>query len=443
MQNKNNIENDAFVEMIKNRLENAQAPIDEGLWTEIEQRMQKKRRVIPFWLWTTLGGVAAIAFIVLTLRPFGNFTPNNKEVIEAISHNKDIQPDTTYISTKHSDITSSQKNPTASVSNSIDNYKSVKKNVVIPTNKNLEISNKEITNGEVENTSTDSKKQLENAESSLEKETGLALNSKIENSTGTNDIKDNSEKPVVRGEKPETKRYDQLKDYQLDKDKVYEAPKHISEKPILAASFGTGNGAEFGSFGNMESAPVFESIVNAETKYSRIMAAADFTTTTYLPPVSFGLKVSKEFAKNWSVESGLVYTYMSSLYKDALYQNIKADLNLHYLGIPVNVICNIAHNKKWSIYISGGGMIEKGLRSIYNQRSFVGNYEYTTVAKTKIEGIQLSVSGATGFSYLVYNDIAIYAEPSITYYFKNNQPMSARTDQPLIVGFNAGLRFRL
>ena len=63
MQN-NNIEKDAFAAMIKNRLENAQAPIDEGLWAEIEQRMQKKRRVIPFWLWTTLGGVAAIAFIV-------------------------------------------------------------------------------------------------------------------------------------------------------------------------------------------------------------------------------------------------------------------------------------------------------------------------------------------------------------------------------------------
>ncbi|HRZ97513.1 MAG TPA: hypothetical protein P5084_08155 [Paludibacter sp.] len=433
MQNKNNIEKDTFGEMMRNRLENVQAPVDEGLWAEIEQRMHKKRRVIPFWLWSTLGGIAAVAFIVLTLRPFGNFTPNNKELIETISQNNDIQPDVT----EKLEISYSQNKQTATIE------KSTKNTAAIYSNKNHAILNKTITTPEAEKMLSENKNPIEKEDSKFEKEKDLAVNSKEDNGTEIIEMKEESDKTEVLTEKTEIKKYEQLKDYQLDGEREYVKPKRISEKPMLAASFGTGDGAEFGSLKSFDAAPVYQSIVNAETKYSRIMAAADFTTTTYLPPVSFGLKISKEFAKNWSLESGLVYTYMSSIYKDALFQNVKSDLNLHYLGIPVNLICNITHNKKWNIYISGGGMIEKGLRSIYNQRSYVGNYEYTTVAKTKIEGIQLSVSSATGISYLIYRDIALYAEPSITYYFKNNQPMSARTDQPLVVGFNAGLKFRL
>lgn len=441
MLNKNNIEKDTFGEMMKNRLENAHEPVDEGLWADIEQRMHKKRRVIPFWLWKTLGGIAAITFIVLTLRPFSNFLPNNSDVVEPVSQNNDIKTDGINMPAKESEISFSQNKQTVTVSKTIDKLK--RNSAAISSNKNQLISKIDTTNTEDRNNLTEKKNRFENLDSNPVNETDLAINSKNENSAENKEVKNNSEEKGAITVKPDIKRYDHLEDYQIDNNKIYEAPKQSLEKPMLAASFGSGNGAKLSSFGDMDAAPLYESIVNADTKYSRIMAAADFTTTTYLPPVSFGLKISKEIAKNWSVESGLVYTYMSSIYKDAIYQNIKADLNLHYLGVPVNLTYNIAHNKKWNIYISGGGMIEKGLRSIYNQRTLEGNYEYTTVAKTKIDGIQLSVSSATGFSYFVYNDIALYAEPSITYYFKNNQPMSARTDQPLVVGFNAGLRFRL
>ena len=88
-------------------------------------------------------------------------------------------------------------------------------------------------------------------------------------------------------------------------------------------------------------------------------------------------------------------------------------------------------------------MIEKGLRSIYNQYTYSGNYTYKTVAKTKNAGLQWSMSRATGFLYDIFRDISTFFEPSVTWYFDNNQPRSARTQQPLVVGFNAGLRFKL
>lgn len=441
MQNNNNIEKDAFGEMMRNRLENVQAPLDEGLWTDIEKRMQKKRRVIPFWFWTTLGGVAAIAFIVLTLRPFGNFTPDNKEDIETLSQNNSIQPSASNTTDKtNNNNTLKNSNP---VQIPIKNNKTLSENTIHSSSKKTDHAKNIINTDKMVNGTLEEKENLTGNIVSEIKKNDVAINSNNDKEIAKVDITNQSDNNIVLKDQPETKKYDQLNDLQAENERVYTSPKHLSDEITLAAAFGSGSGSEFSSSGFINNAPMRAKIVDVETVYTNIMSASDFSSITHLPPVSFGIKINKEFAKDWSVESGLVYTYMSSLYKDVISQNVNADLNLHYLGIPVNINWNIVNKKKWNIYISGGGMIEKGLRSIYNQHTFVGSYEYTTVAKTKIEGIQLSISGATGFSYLIYNDIAFYAEPSITYYFKNNQPMSARTNQPLIVGFNAGLKFRL
>ena len=45
--------------------------------------------------------------------------------------------------------------------------------------------------------------------------------------------------------------------------------------------------------------------------------------------------------------------------------------------------------------------------------------------------------------FLVGNFLGIYIDPSLRYYFDNNQPKSIRTAQPLMFGFEMGLRARL
>ncbi|MDO9154474.1 MAG: hypothetical protein Q7U47_12370 [Paludibacter sp.] len=434
MESKNNINKDVFGEMMRNRLENTQVQVDENCWAEIEQRMTKKRKVIPFWFWTTLGGVAAIALIMLTLRPFSDVSPLMEQTFEqSLSVNNistgEQKTETTTTQNK------SEKQENSGSHFSKQNTKASNQKTATKSHKILSSTNQKSLTAEYVQPEVSG---FEEASNTNKNETPHVVE-KVNGAT------DKSEPLKEQGEVVKTKKYTTLTDNLNEPEKVYSPNKQRSKRTLIAAALGTGSNASLQSFSSKDLASGLSTsqIVETETKYSNIMSPSDFSTITHLPPISFGLKASKELSDNWSIESGLVYTYLASIYKNGLYQKIDANLNLHYLGIPVNIINTISSRKNWDIYVSGGAMVEKGLRSIYNQYSYVGDYTYTTVAKTKIDGFQWSANVAFGANYRLSKDLGIYIEPVINYYFNNNQPMSARTEQPLIVSLNAGLRFEI
>ena len=102
-------------------------------------------------------------------------------------------------------------------------------------------------------------------------------------------------------------------------------------------------------------------------KYSSVLSVADFTEARHLPPLSVGLTVVVPLNERFSVESGLVYTYLRSEFTKPGITSYKASLELHYLGVPLNLRAKLWENPTWNIYLSAGGTVEKGLRSIYNQ----------------------------------------------------------------------------
>jgi hypothetical protein len=430
----NNIEKDFLAETLRSRLENQTMPVDKNCWAEIEQRMQKKRWAIPFWLWSAIGGAAAVAILFITLLPFTENPESRKLAIEMekqselgtpqniaseiLSENSGIDKKNSF-ETTHGKVTGATK--------SYQSKLTAKNNALfIAENKTAKID----AINETETTTN----------LSSEKETDI-----VNSNTNQNNSDFEKKQTEQQNETPVEKKtqINSLNELTTTPTKEYVRPKRKSERPLLAAAFGSGGGVDFSSSGYLDAAPLYENLADIKTTYARIMAPNEFSSITDISPLSFGLKISKEFAPNWSVESGLIYTYMATIYKGLSWGDIEADMNLHYLGIPVNLKHIVSKQKKWNIYFSGGVMIEKGLRSIYNQYTYSGNYTYKTVAKTKIDGFQWSMSGATGFSYDIFRDISTFFEPSVTWYFDNNQPRSARTQQPLVVGFNAGLRFKL
>jgi len=86
-------------------------------------------------------------------------------------------------------------------------------------------------------------------------------------------------------------------------------------------------------------------------------------------------------------------------------------------------------------------MLEKGIRSAYVQNQYGGSQIITTTAITNIQGVQWSVNGAVGATYKLSNDLGIFFEPKTSYYFKDKQPISARTKYPVVIGVTAGVRF--
>jgi hypothetical protein len=169
-----------------------------------------------------------------------------------------------------------------------------------------------------------------------------------------------------------------------------------------------------------------------DTKYDILNSA---TETNHRVPLSFGLTFRFYFTSRWAIESGLVYTYLSSEYKYGNDYRLKQQL--HYLGLPVNAVYQFIGSKRFSVYVSGGGMLEKGISA-----------DYTTITPSSqtdshdhIAGVQWSLNGQLGISYNFSKRFSLYAEPGIRYFFPDvRQPESMRTDRPFNYSLGFGLR---
>ena len=195
---------------------------------------------------------------------------------------------------------------------------------------------------------------------------------------------------------------------------------------------------------NAQAAPVFEyrprmGIVAAETANTYIFAPEDFSDKTFVAPLSAGFAVARSLAPKLSIETGVTYTYLLTLFKN---NQIDAKLHLHYLGIPLRFVYDFSKNNKWTFYTSAGGMIEKGLWSVYVQNQNFTNSLITTTVTDKIQGFQFSVNSSVCGAYSIYKNASVYFEPKISYYFENNQPISIRSENSLVIGFEGGLRYK-
>ena len=155
-------------------------------------------------------------------------------------------------------------------------------------------------------------------------------------------------------------------------------------------------------------------------------------------PLSFGLTFRYYFVPHWAAESGLVYTYLASDYEHN--NNLGMKQQLHYLGIPLNLVWQFINSRYISCYVSGGGMLEKGLRADYIP---VGSLQASSSHET-ISGLQWSLGGQLGVGYNVTKRFSLYAEPGCRWFIPaDNQPESTRTVHPLNFNLAFGLRTNL
>ena len=172
------------------------------------------------------------------------------------------------------------------------------------------------------------------------------------------------------------------------------------------------------------------------------------TNTTYGIPVSAGVGVKFDINDRWAVGVGVNYSYLTRKFYG---KYTKADENgmeisstasdiknsQHFVGIPVNAYCNLISNKHISLYAYAGGAVEKCISDKYDILS-------TNIVHTeKPKGVQLSANLGIGAEFKLGQHLGLYVDPSLRYYFDNGQPKSIRTSQPLMLGFEMGLRVNL
>lgn len=166
-----------------------------------------------------------------------------------------------------------------------------------------------------------------------------------------------------------------------------------------------------------------------------------YPDVSYSLPISFGFTVRKDLNPYIGLESGLMYTYLSTTFKRRVTNQSEVKSSLHYLGIPLNLVVYLWRNERWNIYLSGGGMVEKGLQAVYSGYLVENNGTIRKSRKEGIDGLQWSINASIGASYRLYGDWSLYIEPRFSHYFDCGQPASVRTDKPLGFGLSAGIRY--
>lgn len=404
---------DDFSRLVKQKLEGHRIPVDADSWTEIEQRLKPRKKHKTLWWMAGAAAAVAVLVSVYLFRPQEDIVERPMAVGQTMS--ADEEPS----------MSTEKKHQTAE-----EPVKSV------PVKKQLSARSVGLTAKQIESVTTSH---------------GLKTVADIEKTLFTDSVAQDIEKKlseIIADAGSEAKSSDSVP--AKPHVKLKEEPKvWLTEKKakkekswLLAAAFSSNEGVS----NNMDARAMYgdysgalKNNLQVDASAYQVSSPANIGNADHSLPLSFGVSVRKNLTDRIGIETGLVYTYLSSRFSSASSggEAVEAKQKLHYLGIPLNAVIYLWDNSDWNIYISAGGMGEKGLRR---------NYSYTNKGVSGsidegISGLQWSLNASLGISYKVYKDWALYVEPRYSYYFDNNQPVSIRTDKQSVFGFNGGLRF--
>lgn len=158
-------------------------------------------------------------------------------------------------------------------------------------------------------------------------------------------------------------------------------------------------------------------------------------------PVTVGLSVRKKVYDHLYLESGISYTYLSSVAEKTGTYACNTHQYLHYIGIPLSVNYAFVERNGFSLYGALGGSIEKCVSAMRKSVFYKNGEEKNEVSEHfSVNDFDFSVSAKVGVSYAFAKHLGIFVEPSLNYYFMNSdKPGSYRKDSPLGVSFRAGL----
>ena len=163
-------------------------------------------------------------------------------------------------------------------------------------------------------------------------------------------------------------------------------------------------------------------------------------------PIRIGLSVAYALTDRLSISSGLTYTRLSSDIKDASRESkYIGEQRLHYVGIPVNVSYKVASSRWISLYGTAGVLAEKCVSGTTDEGYVENNtMKYTNTHDISSKPLQMSVNAGVGIQFDIIDNVGIYAEPGLSYYFDDGSALQTiYKEKPLNFNLNVGVRFRL
>ncbi len=174
---------------------------------------------------------------------------------------------------------------------------------------------------------------------------------------------------------------------------------------------------------------------------------SELSTSTYGVPFTLGLGVRFYLIGGLSIGTGIDYSLLTRTFTGK-YTEFAAggeverseagnvSHTLQYIGVPVGLYYDILDFDKVKFYVYGLGEAEYCISNKYTL------YASPNIScSDKVEKLQYSVGLGLGLEFSLSRTLGLYLDPGLRYYFPCDQPKSVRTDKPVCVNFDAGLRF--
>lgn len=202
-----------------------------------------------------------------------------------------------------------------------------------------------------------------------------------------------------------------------------------------------------GTAGNMNgyksSGPIYvNSLSSVNTEYAdnemfRVSPYEQDTkdVTHHDMPISIGFTASYSVTPRIALASGLVYTLATSSFQHGASMP-KETQTLHYVGIPLNLSYTVWGNSWLRTYIMAGAQADMNVKATLKADGHKSNIDN--------DRAQFSVTGGAGVQLNVAQQLGVYVEPGVRYYFDNGSAVQTIfKEHPTNFSLQVGLRWNI
>lgn len=202
-----------------------------------------------------------------------------------------------------------------------------------------------------------------------------------------------------------------------------------------------------GTAGNMNryksSGPIYVnslSAVNTEYADNEMFRVSPYEQDTkdvthHDMPISIGFTASYSVTPRIALASGLVYTLATSSFQHGASMP-KETQTLHYVGIPLNLSYTVWGNSWLRTYIMAGAQADMNVKATLKADGHKSNIDN--------DRAQFSVTGGAGVQLNVAQQLGVYVEPGVRYYFDNSSAVQTIfKEHPTNFSLQVGLRWNI
>lgn len=409
-----------FKAMLHDAEEEVPRHIMDNVFEQLDIAESKKRKVLPVWLRRMSSGIAVAAALLLAVLLWkdddaavkeNDLTANIGKIEFRPGSQMEIHEPVDYV--ENTAIANRNAHETVRIPESLDHTAMESED-----NENIEVNVSD-------NVVNDEDRQTNVSEDDVDNSTYQYIKEKEAKEPGSDNATDNAGK----NDFPETANWDG-KDNRERKNKI---------ALLVGGDVSTnGNAKGLGRFGGFRAPSI--------GVQDKTWIEQSGKESSYAIPVTVGLGARFSFTKHWAIGTGVNYSLLqrtfSGIYtrieNGTTAEKISSDVRhtINYIGIPVNVYYTFVDIPKLKCYAYAGGTVEKGIQNSFRLK----NSPEDIIMREKVKGVQASAGAGLGVEFMFTDNFGIYIDPSIRYYFDCGQPVSIRTQQPLMMNFEVGLR---